>query len=35
MPALPVLSGRKTVLSFEKLGWQVARRRGSRIILTD
>jgi predicted RNA binding protein YcfA (HicA-like mRNA interferase family) len=33
MPALPVLSGRKTVRAFEKLGWQVARQRGSHIIL--
>jgi predicted RNA binding protein YcfA (HicA-like mRNA interferase family) len=31
MPALPVLSGRKAVR--EKLGWQVARQRGSHIIL--
>ena len=33
MPALPVLSGRKTVRAFEKLGWQVARQRGSHIIM--
>ncbi len=33
MPALPVLSGRKAVRAFEKLGWQVARQRGSHIIL--
>jgi predicted RNA binding protein YcfA (HicA-like mRNA interferase family) len=33
MPALPVLSGRKVVRVFEKLGWQVARQRGSHIIL--
>lgn len=33
MPALPVLSGRKTVRVFEKLGWQVARQRGSHIIM--
>ncbi len=33
MPTLPVLSGRKTVRAFEKLGWQVARQRGSHIIL--
>jgi predicted RNA binding protein YcfA (HicA-like mRNA interferase family) len=33
MPALPVLSGRKVVRVFEKLGWQVARQRGSQIIL--
>ena len=33
MPALPVLSGRKAVRVFEKLGWQVARQRGSHIIM--
>lgn len=33
MSALPVLSGRQAVRAFEKLGWQVARRRGSHIIL--
>ena len=33
MAALPVLSGRKTVRVFEKLGWEVARQRGSHIIL--
>jgi predicted RNA binding protein YcfA (HicA-like mRNA interferase family) len=33
MPTLPSVSGRKTVRAFEKLGWQVARQRGSHIIL--
>ena len=33
MPALPVLSGRKAVRVFEKLGWEAARQRGSHIIL--
>ena len=33
MPALPVLSGRKAVRVFEKLGWEVARQCGSHIIL--
>ena len=33
MPSLPVISGRKTVRTFENLGWQVARQRGSHIIL--
>jgi len=33
MPALPVLSGRKVVRVFKSLGWQVARQRGSHIIL--
>ncbi len=34
MAALPVLSGRETKRAFEKLGWLVARQRGSHIILT-
>ena len=33
MPALLVLSGREAVRVFEKLGWEVARQRGSHIIL--
>ncbi len=33
MPALPVLSGRKAVRVFEKLGWEMVRQRGSHIIL--
>jgi len=33
MPALPVLSGRKAVRAFEKLGWQIARQRSSHIIM--
>jgi predicted RNA binding protein YcfA (HicA-like mRNA interferase family) len=33
MPTLPVLSGRKAVRAFEKLGWQIARQRGSHIIM--
>ncbi|MGA7981468.1 MAG: type II toxin-antitoxin system HicA family toxin [Chromatiaceae bacterium] len=33
MPVLPVLSGRQVVRVFEKLGWTVARQRGSHIIL--
>jgi predicted RNA binding protein YcfA (HicA-like mRNA interferase family) len=33
MPALPVLSGREVVRVFEELGWQVARQRGSHIIM--
>jgi predicted RNA binding protein YcfA (HicA-like mRNA interferase family) len=33
MPVLPVLSGRKTVRAFEKLGWQVARQRGSHVVM--
>ena len=33
MPALQVLSGRKVVRVFENLGWQVARQRGSHVIM--
>jgi len=33
MPQIPLLSGREVVRIFEKLGWQVARQRGSHIIL--
>lgn len=34
MPELPDLSGREVVRRFEALGWQVARQRGSHIILS-
>ena len=34
MPPLPVLSGADTVRAFERLGWSVARQRGSHIIMT-
>ena len=33
MPHLPVLSGRRVVRVFGKLGWEIARQRGSHIIL--
>ncbi len=33
MPALPSVNGRTVVGAFAKLGWQVARQRGSHIIL--
>ena len=33
MSSLPTLSGRKVVKIFESLGWEVARQRGSHIIL--
>jgi predicted RNA binding protein YcfA (HicA-like mRNA interferase family) len=33
MPPLPSASGRKVVRAFQALGWQVARQRGSHIIL--
>ena len=34
MPRLPVLSGEETVRNFERLGWSVARRRGSHIVMS-
>jgi predicted RNA binding protein YcfA (HicA-like mRNA interferase family) len=34
MPQVPVLRPRDVVKTFEKLGWEVARQRGSHIILT-
>ena len=34
MPALPLLRPRDVVQTFEKLGWHVARQRGSHIIMT-
>ena len=33
MAAMPVISGREAVKVFESLGWEVARQRGSHIIL--
>jgi predicted RNA binding protein YcfA (HicA-like mRNA interferase family) len=33
-PQLPTLSGREVVRVFEQFGWEVARQRGSHIILT-
>ena len=33
MPPLPCFSGRDVVKAFAKDGWQVARQRGSHIIL--
>jgi predicted RNA binding protein YcfA (HicA-like mRNA interferase family) len=34
MPAVPLLRPREAIRAFEKLGWQVARQRGSHIVLT-
>jgi len=34
MPTVPILRPREVVRTFEKLGWEVARQRGSHIILT-
>jgi predicted RNA binding protein YcfA (HicA-like mRNA interferase family) len=33
MPPLPPLSGREVVKVLEGLGWEVARQRGSHIVL--
>jgi predicted RNA binding protein YcfA (HicA-like mRNA interferase family) len=33
MPLVPLLKSRQVVKAFEKLGWEVARQRGSHIIL--
>lgn len=33
MPPIPLLSGREIVRAFEKLGWRIARQRGSHIVL--
>lgn len=34
MPTVPLLKPREVVKAFEKLGWEVARQKGSHIILT-
>lgn len=34
MPPVPILRPRQVVAAFQKLGWEVARQRGSHIILT-
>jgi predicted RNA binding protein YcfA (HicA-like mRNA interferase family) len=34
MPAVPILKPLQVIKTFEKLGWEVARQRGSHIILT-
>lgn len=33
MPHLPRLSGKEVVEAFERLGWEVVRRRSSHIIM--
>jgi predicted RNA binding protein YcfA (HicA-like mRNA interferase family) len=33
MAQIPLLGGREVVRTFERFGWQVARQRGSHIIL--
>jgi predicted RNA binding protein YcfA (HicA-like mRNA interferase family) len=34
MPPVPVLKPREVLATFRRLGWEVARQRGSHIILT-
>ncbi|MGA2610242.1 MAG: type II toxin-antitoxin system HicA family toxin [Terriglobia bacterium] len=34
MPPVPLLRPRDVIATFQKLGWEVARQRGSHIILT-
>ena len=34
MPSLPAISGQEVVRVFESFGWEVARQRGSHIIMT-
>ena len=34
MAAVPLLRPREVVRAFERLGWQVARQRGSHIVMT-
>jgi len=34
VPAVPILRPREVVKTFQRLGWEVARQRGSHIILT-
>mgnify|MGYP001106014958 FL=1 len=34
MPEVPLLKPREVVKAFKELGWEVARRKGSHIILT-
>jgi predicted RNA binding protein YcfA (HicA-like mRNA interferase family) len=33
MQKIPVLSGREVAKAFQRLGWKIARQRGSHIIL--
>ena len=34
MPRLPRVSGLKAVRAFQRAGWEVARQRGSHVVLT-
>jgi len=33
MPPVPILTPREVVKTFQRLGWRIARQRGSHIIL--
>jgi len=33
MPKLPLVSGRDAVQAFEKAGWNVARQKGSHVVM--
>lgn len=35
MSPLPILSGREVARAFERLGWEIARQKGSHIILVN
>ncbi len=34
MPKLPCISGQRAVRAFQRAGWEVARQRGSHVVLT-
>jgi len=34
MPPVPLLKPREVIRAFERLGWTVARQRGSHVIMT-
>lgn len=34
MPTVPLLRPREVVRAFERLGWRVARQKGSHIVMT-
>ena len=34
MPPVPLLRPREVIRAFERLGWSVARQRGSHIVMT-
>lgn len=33
MPPLPIISGREAIAAFEKLGYEIARQKGSHITM--